>query len=731
MPSSVITIKADASSQKIFLDQDPLLKVLSNLRQYSKSLNEATLATLRAELDGQMDAVKRDLLISMEEGMLQVDTRLQPKLDAHAARMDSICSQLAEADTHCRSLAETTSELGEKIDNILQNPDVLPSPRTATVRGKGSKQPLRLSTLEFQASSDSRSDLHSPQESASGQTSRRESHARTSVIDATGLGNDEAKPGDQIQRLASAPIEMIPHGRGDKITAGEEEADEEDDDVPPPPPSAARNFVKAKTTGFAKIRPTTSQSHSGSLAHSPASASRASFERAQANHAAEPAVAAMSLANFATVTDMKDAEMAIKDLEHNDEMFRRELDRMEAKIDAENQEFSRALDKCNEMVRAVTTRVLQQQSRIEQLQAEGKQFGKQAVSLAEDTIRLQEEKVQQEVFFGLRTEVARIHELVEHAALAAALRPRVERLERGADALAESAREARRQADESTAAAKDLFQRMEGQAKRVEEASRASQVGMEERCAAVAAQCSSVMGHVTDAQTGLNELAATMRSLAKKEDIMELRQSLSIAAQEAKDREQAVLFGARCLSCNRVFDDVQQSAGVVDLPAEKQRAKLFAEVERALHSPKTEPMNPIKMLAVKVGRLGQVRCGTGLGATVEIRDAGNPACGVSDVQLLPVRGVSAFSGGGAISDHDPARTPMPLPVAPGSPAPLTTPGRRRRPGADGVAVTNDSQPPQSAGRSRSAPQGVTWAGRAVDGLIDFKHPLSQLVGRIP
>eukprot|EP00439_Symbiodinium_sp_Y106_P020962 s9126_g2.t1 len=40
-----------------------------------------------------------------------------------------------------------------------------------------------------------------------------------------------------------------------------------------------------------------------------------------------------------------------------------------------------------------------------------------------------------------------------------------------------------------------------------------------------------------------------------------------------KDKEQAVHFGARCLSCNRTFDDVVKTPGTVNLPAEKRRAQ--------------------------------------------------------------------------------------------------------------------------------------------------------------
>ncbi|CAL1159205.1 unnamed protein product [Cladocopium goreaui] len=56
--------------------------------------------------------------------------------------------------------------------------------------------------------------------------------------------------------------------------------------------------------------------------------------------------------------------------------------------------------------------------------------------------------------------------------------------------------------------------------------------------------------------------------------------------ENAKDREQAVLFGARCLSCNRAYEDTLKTSGAVNLPGEKRKAQVFAEIQRALHSPR-------------------------------------------------------------------------------------------------------------------------------------------------
>jgi len=103
-----------------------------------------------------------------------------------------------------------------------------------------------------------------------------------------------------------------------------------------------------------------------------------------------------------------------------------------------------------------------------------------------------------------------------------------------------------------------------------------------------------------------------------------------------KDKEQAVHFGARCLSCNRTFDDVVKTPGTVNLPAEKRRAQVFAEIQRALHTPRTDP-ETIKLLAVKVGRPTAV---TAKQSSYASRNGDSLANGLEDVQLIPVRASS-------------------------------------------------------------------------------------------
>merc|ERR1719171_2952112 len=110
-----------------------------------------------------------------------------------------------------------------------------------------------------------------------------------------------------------------------------------------------------------------------------------------------------------------------------------------------------------------------------------------------------------------------------------------------------------------------------------------------------------------------------------------LHQALSEMARDSKAKEQSVLFGAKCLSCNRNFDDTVTTAGTVDLHGEKQRAQLLAEVQRAIASPCSDA-DAVRMLTVKVGRSGQV-AGRDGGSGYEGRSAVF-GCAVDDVQVL-------------------------------------------------------------------------------------------------
>lgn len=227
-------------------------------------------------------------------------------------------------------------------------------------------------------------------------------------------------------------------------------------------------------------------------------------------------------------------------------------------------------------------------------------------------------------------------------------------------------------------------------------------------------------------ESRLEELTALVKSMAGKADqtdVIALRSSISAMAQDIKDREQAVLFGAKCLSCNRVFDDVQPTAGVVNLPAEKQRAKLFAEVQRAFHSPGSDPAQAIKMLTVKVGRPGSLPRGSGAGP-FEGRDSASLACGVEDVTMIPVwKHPIANEGGHDGTHYTKTEAPVSPTIIPGHKRPATTPARM-------LAGNNTPQRRwKSSGTQDSKMPPAIVSNKGSDGFADFKHPLSDIIGR--
>lgn len=305
---------------------------------------------------------------------------------------------------------------------------------------------------------------------------------------------------------------------------------------------------------------------------------------------------------------------------------------------------------------------------------------------------------------ALREEVRAIGDIAEKGAEATGLARRIEGLERARRALELSAEQSK--AEIETLRSTD--EQLEGQVSHctVELAvlGRKAEASLAERTSTLSERHVGMAKRLEATEAELERLAVTVESAEAKasyQEVSDLRRTLGNLTEGIKDREQAVLFGAKCLSCNRVFDDVQQEPNVVNLHAEKQRAQVFAEIHRAMHSPRSDPLEPIQMIAVKVGRTQDVKAKTGPGH-YQGRDAGCHARGLEDVQLLPVRG---GGGGGA------ATASMP-----------STPQAVRRPDCGPRGRT--------APTPRSLLEETTRQPRKMDDQ-DFKYPLSQLLGRSP
>ncbi|CAE8665210.1 unnamed protein product [Polarella glacialis] len=201
---------------------------------------------------------------------------------------------------------------------------------------------------------------------------------------------------------------------------------------------------------------------------------------------------------------------------------------------------------------------------------------------------------------------------------------------------------------------------------------------------------------------------------------------MGLLAEGIKDKEQAVLFGARCLSCNRVFDDVEKTSNTVNLRGERHRAQALFEIQRALHTPRTDPGQTIKLLAVKVGRPGMSKSKDNQ-SVFSSRDAQSLSYGIEDVQLLPLRGRSAL--GGALGESprgDLFRESRQL-SPPGSRA-GTAPSMPQRPGTSlGLSPYQSNWHGSMSSVDRLSASSPSPVPR--QGPLDFKQPLSKLVSR--
>lgn len=98
-------------------------------------------------------------------------------------------------------------------------------------------------------------------------------------------------------------------------------------------------------------------------------------------------------------------------------------------------------------------------------------------------------------------------------------------------------------------------------------------------------------------------VATCSTKMVDKREILDLKDVTTRISQSITQRE-GVLFGQRCLSCNRTFADQAQTANAVELDKEKQRTALLHEVEQAYNS---TDGGAVKFLSINVGRSGQQR----------------------------------------------------------------------------------------------------------------------------
>jgi len=214
----------------------------------------------------------------------------------------------------------------------------------------------------------------------------------------------------------------------------------------------------------------------------------------------------------------------------------------------------------------------------------------------------------------------------------------------------------------------------------------------------------------------LSAVAEMISTKADTNDVGILKEAVSLLARHDKEREQAVLFGARCLSCNRVYDDVEREPGAVDLQCEKQKNHLFSQVQKALNNPASDFSKPIKLISVKVGRQKTTPGSDGAGK-FNTRD-GAFGYALDDVQLL-LRG---WKDGG-LDAQRPSTDQGSRVSGVGEP----TPTRPRGPASGRPNSVTGSEKKTLPGMMTMVPSAVP-EHPSREGPLDYKKPLSGLLG---
>lgn len=101
---------------------------------------------------------------------------------------------------------------------------------------------------------------------------------------------------------------------------------------------------------------------------------------------------------------------------------------------------------------------------------------------------------------------------------------------------------------------------------------------------------------------------------------------LSVEAQA----KEGVLIGAKCLSCNRVYDEEVRNANQVDLHHEKQQLQVLAQLQQQLNASRGDVAG-MKVVTIKMGKPKQA-----VGSDGQAYDTRDPAFGFAlpDVALV-------------------------------------------------------------------------------------------------
>lgn len=627
IPDWAVRLKLDARSSNIRIDEEPLLRALQKLKNYVKIANDSTTNVLRSEIESESKSTKRECMLKIDESVEEAVDRIRDELKT-------------EYSERINQIEESVAELTTSVEDFKKG------------GGRGFK--------------------HSPAQKS-----------RSSNALAPGHGDDEEEEeGEQGEEGEEGTSRLSPTRHATMYSPGTADTPSLFDDELP-----LSRLDYSEATGAESTTPTQQPTMSRPTPKGPGCIFSNSGLSLWGEREGDPEPLTLAEKMNRNTVDGEGYRLLQSEVE---EAKKAQKD-MQAKL-------SQELKLVSSRVSAQETEGRAQLTKLAGLDMKQKAAAKEQERLVgmcdeaqHQMQEMQEKKVDAEALQNLQEQVTDVKDRVALAASASVVGKRIDSLTQSIDEIIESCKRSDRELEAASGGVSELYSKLDSCSEQLLHV--AQRTELDERCVELNQQCQGVSNLLMEVQCGLGDISAAVVALGSKAELSDLaivRDELSMFAENIKEKEQSVLFGARCMSCNRVFDDVRQEPGAVDLPGERQRDALFSQVQQALHSPNLDPMTKIKMLAIKVGRPLPVTNAAG-SRTFNGRDGSSFASGVGDVQLVPaVRGCGLLENG-----------QMPVP------RPATTP----RPG-------------------KKRPQGATaWQNTQKDGPMDFKHPLSQLVDR--
>jgi len=696
----LITLKADQVTRGIEFDQTGLRNTLRKYRDYIRDLNSRSVKDVLSEIDTQVVCAKNDLTIAFSEEHASLESSMMTKLNS---LMDHVTTGEATIEALSIRLEKQILELKQMAQAAAPAQQGSPKENVSEKALEGA--PARQGSPEENISEKVAGLNHPPSQSSSAAVS----------VSSDRVGISSERRTNMLDPDVRTEIPAVLHR-------------EVEPDIDPPASArqSQRQFVQtARRQSAHESLPAMDASHSprkfsaqqlqqimDQLAeHQPFHALQQPPNRAHAN----------AIEKRAAELRRKDSSGDLSGSSEDPNKIRDDLQQLAARvglvegklegttvgIEARLKKHDEGIALMNQSVDNFSTGADTERKRVDILIS-------QIASTRTELERLDEQKVDGAKFDSVAGELDHLRTRVNLAAVASTVEERLGKADRGVLTLGSTLQRLEAETQAIRQQSDQVQTEFRSSVQAGQEAERRLDRLRQEHFGIIDSRVREATDRVQSMEESLAKLQCITQDVARKanyDDLVQLRTAISAIAEDVKDSEQAVLFGARCLSCNRVFDDVQQESGVVDLPGERQRQQLFAEVQRALRNPRADPLKPIKMLAVRVGRPsnGGIANG-GREGGYNVRDSANIACGVEDLLLVPARTANSVTNMG-----DSGSVPIPSPSRPCDATRTLLP-----------PTSHQADAPMHRRLKRSVGKQEV---EAKDGPHDFRYPISHLVGR--